>query len=184
MNFDKKYWSRVASAHVILTVLDWIFDNPLYIAVIAIYGPLKGGLIMTIASAVYCAIAILIYERNGTDWLGVNAVEAVKEHGAGWIKRLESRSIVIRVAAWLPSRLFLVVLWAIKKNDVLAFIALSIYEDPFKTLVFLRKGRFNGFELKDLTIFIGSLLLSNGYWILRNTMIIEIGKWGYRIINN
>lgn len=184
MNFNKEYWSRVVSAHVILGITDWVFDNPIYIAVIAMFGPLKGGLIMTVASMVYCVIAVVIYERKKIDWLGVNAVEAVKEHGAGWIKRLDSRSVVIRIVAWVPSRLFLLVLWAIKKNDVLAFIALSIYEDPFKTLVFLRKGHFNGFGLKDLTVFIGSLLLSNGYWILRNTIIIGVGKWGFSFINN
>ena len=184
MNFNKEYWSRVLSAHVILGIIDWVFDNPIYIAVIAMFGPLKGGLIMTIASMVYCVIAVIIYERKKIDWLGVNAVEAVKEHGASWIKRLDSRNVFIRIVAWVPSRLFLLVLWAIKKNDVLAFIALSVYEDPFKTLVFLRKGHFNGFGLKDLTVFIGSLLLSNIYWVAHNSVVIEISKLGWKQFNN
>lgn len=184
MNFNKQYWARVCSAHVILTILDWVFDNPLYITVIALMGPIKGGAVMLVASMILCAVYLLIYERMKTDWLGVNAVEAVKEHGAGWVKRLESKSIFVKIIAWVPSRIFLIVLWAMKKNDVSAFIALSIYEDAFKTVTFLRKGKFNGFGFKDLWIFMASIILSNGYWIVRNSVIIEIGKLGWRQFNN
>jgi hypothetical protein len=183
VNFNKKYWVRVGSAHFILTVIDWLFDNLLYITVIALMGPLQGGLVMTLASIVLCAGYLVAYERMKIDWLGVNAVEAVKEHGADWIKRFESRSIFLKVIAWVPSRIFLLVLWAIKKNDVTAFIALSIYEDAFKTTAFLRKGRFDGFGIKDTLIFSASIVLSNGYWIVRNSVIIEIGKFGWKYFN-
>jgi len=180
MNFNKQYWARVCSAHVILTIIDWVLDNPIYLWVIAKFGSVNGGLIMTLASMVWCASFIIIYECKKTDWLGVDAVEAVKKHGARWIKHLESWNIVVRAVVWLPSRMFLVVLWMIQKNDCLAFIALSIYEDPFKTVAFLRKGRFNGLGFRDLMVFGGSVILSNGYWVVRNTILLEIGKLGWK----
>lgn len=176
MQFGATYWKRVVSAHVVLGVIDWVFDNVLYGLVIVAWGTLVGGLVMTFASLVICSIYLIAYEKMGIDWLGVGAVEAVKEHGEGWVKRLESRHILIRVVSWIPSRIFLLVLWAIKKNDFCAFIALSIYEDAFKTTAFLRKGRFNGLKVRDWRIFIASILLSNLYWIVRWTAIIEIGK--------
>jgi hypothetical protein len=128
------------------------------------------------------------YQRMGRDWLGVNVVEDIKANGNDWVEKLDARSkkstvwSLLRVVLYLPSRFFLVVLWTIKKNDVLAFIALNIAQDPFVTTVFLRHGRFDGLRKKDWMVFCGSLVFSNGYWIARNVALIEIIKFGWHHI--
>ncbi len=57
-------------------------------------------------------------------------------------------------------------MWALKKGDIIAFFALSIFEDAFKTTAFLRHGEFNGLRKKDWIVFSLSLIVSNVYWTL------------------
>lgn len=165
---------RVLSAHGILTASDAVFDHILYPLVLAWLGNIAGGAVMTAASMVICAAVLAFYEHGKIDWLGVDAVEAVKEHGESWIRRLDSTHWTIRSIAWIPSRIFILVLWAIKKSDIWAFIALTLYEDAFKTTAFLRKGKFDRFGRKDALIFLSSLVISNIYWTVRWSVILEI----------
>ena len=165
---------RVLSAHGILSATDALFDHVLYPVVLAWLGNLAGGAVMTLASMLICAAILAFYEHGKIDWLGVDAVEAVKEHGEGWVRRLDYSHWTIRLVAWLPSRTFLIVLWAINKSDIWAFIALSLYEDAFKTTAFLRKGKFDRFGRKDALIFIASLVISNVYWTIRWSIILEV----------
>jgi hypothetical protein len=118
-------------------------------------------------------------------------VEDIKTNGESWVSKLDVKAqkstvwFLLRIVLYLPSKFFLVVLWAIKKNDVLAFIALNINQDPFVTTVFLRHGRFDGLTKRDWMIFCGSLVFSNGYWIVRNVILIEIIKFGwYHVIQS
>jgi hypothetical protein len=47
-----------------------------------------------------------------------------------------------------------------------AFLVLSIWKDPFYTLAFCRKGKYNGFSLRDWEIFLGSVAIGNFIWAL------------------
>jgi len=176
LKLDRSYWIRTLSAHGLLSATDYAFDNWIYPAVLIWLGVINGCVVMTMASMVLCAGFLAVYERMKIDWLGVNALEVVKEHGQSWVRRLDAANILIRVFAWIPTRIFLVVLWAVKKNDLLAFLAFSLYEDAFKTTAFLRKGKFGRFGRKDVGIFFASLVISNLYWTVRWTVIIGIIK--------
>ena len=182
LRLGRIYWLRVLSAHGILTASDAVFDHVVYPLVLAWLGNIAGGVVMTLASMIICAAVLAFYEYGKVDWLGVDAVEAVKEHGESWVRRLDSAHWAIRTIAWLPSRVFLLVLWAIKKSDIWAFIALSLYEDAFKTTAFLRKGKFDRFGRKDAMIFLASLLISNVYWIIRWSVILEVLVRSFRFI--
>ena len=182
MSLGRIYWLRVLSAHGILTASDAVFDHVLYPLVLAWLGNLAGGAVMTVASMIICATVLAFYEHGKVDWLGVDAVESVKEHGEGWVRRLDSAHWAIRAIAWIPSRIFLLVLWAIKKSDIWAFIALSLYEDAFKTTAFLRKGKFDRFGRKDALIFLASLVISNVYWTLRWSVILEVLVRSFKFI--
>lgn len=133
---------------------------------------------MTLAAGIICFGLVVYYERSGTDWLGVNVLEDVKERGDIWIGRFYSQKghwwLLVKIAAFVPLKGFLLVLWLLKKNDVVAFFTLSIYEDAFKTTVFLRHGRFDGLKTKDWMIFFASLAVSNLYWIVRWNILIEL----------
>jgi hypothetical protein len=185
--------AQILAGHSFLAVINWLFDNPLYLYVIYRLGPLNGGVVMTTLSLVISLALLLTYERMRVDWLGVNVLESVKERGDRWISRLYESPLllrscksallsVLRAVSFIPSRLFLAVLWALKKGDGFAFFALSLYTDPFITTAFLRHGRFDGFRHRDWLLFAGSVVVGNGYWILRSVAIVELAKESWRLM--
>ena len=170
----------IAFSHALLSVVDFLFDNLLYPAMLVWCGKLIGGVIMTSLSCLICFCLVTFYVWSKKDWLGVDVVEAVKERGEIWIKRFYSNKghwwLLIKAIAYLPSRIFLLVMWLLKKNDIAAFMALSVYQDAFKTTIFLRHGRTDGLVSRDWIIFVASIIVSNVYWTLRWSVIIEIFK--------
>ncbi len=176
-------FAQIVGAWGFLTIFNFLFDDIAYPYAIFKWGALVGGGSMAVTASTICFAWILWYEWMGEDWLGVNVVEDIKKKSVGWISRLDNWAkksfwlLPLRIVLYIPARLFLLVLWAIKKNDVLAFIVLNVYVDPFVTTVFLRHGRFGGLTKKDWLIFCGSLVFSNGYWIVRNVVLIDIIKF-------
>lgn len=174
--------AQIAGAWGLLTIFNLLYDDVLYPLVIYKWGALVGGGAMAVTASAICLVMLWWYERSSHDWLGVNVVEDIKAKGEGWVSKLDTKAqeslvwSLLRIVLYLPARLFLVVLWATKKNDVLAFFALNIFQDPFVTTIFLRHGRFDGLKKRDWMIFSASLVFSNGYWIARNVALIEVIK--------
>lgn len=186
--------SQILVGHTCLKAVSWLFDNPLYLFMIYRFGPAKGGLIMTTLSMLVCLGLLLVYERMKVDWLGVSVLEEVKERGEPWVKRLytslqpgnpwrRTLVVVVRILAFIPAKIFLAVLWALKKGDGFAFVALSFYEDPFVTTAFLRHGRFDGLCRRDWLVFTGSVVVSNGFWILRSFAVVEVTRAVWRALS-
>jgi len=177
---SKKKLGVIALAHTALASIDFAFDNILYPAVLVWQGKMVGGVIMTLLSFLVCGSLVISYTRNKKDLLGVDVVEAVKERGEIWINRFYGTKghwwLIVKGIAYIPSRIFLLVIWLLKKNDVTAFFALSIYQDAFKTTIFLRHGKTDALGARDWWIFAGSMIVSNAYWTLRWSLIIEIFK--------
>ena len=178
---SKKKMKLLAIAHTLLYALDWGFDNVLYPAILIWLGKLTGMFVLTILSGIICFGLLVYHSRSKDDWLGVDVVEEVKEQGDVWVKKFysnEGRSWrMIHIISFLPVQIFRLVLWMLKKNDVAAFFALSIYQDAFRTTAFLRHGRKGELSRKDLLIFHASIVLSNLWWTLRWSVIIEFFKW-------
>lgn len=170
----------IAISHAVLVTGDFFFDNLLYPAMLVWRGKLVGGVIMTLLSCLICFGLVIFYVRSKKDWLGVDVVEAVKERGEIWIKRFYSNKghwwLLIKAIAYIPSRIFLMVMWLLKKNDLTAFVALSVYQDAFKTTIFLRHGRTDALVPRDWIVFVSSIIVSNAYWTLRWSVIIEVFK--------
>jgi len=175
----------IATGQGIMSVINWIYDNPLYIGVIAYLGPVVGGAVMTAGSLVICLGLILFYNKKGVDWLGVGALDAVREIALHYAKKLmgwRADSIIGKVMFfifYLPIRLlFVIAHFANHKvwGDAVAFVLLSIFEDPFITTAYLRHGNYGKMKIRDWSIFFGSVVLSNGYWIFRTTVVIEVAK--------
>jgi len=157
-----------------------------------------GGLIMTACAALINITMLVSYMRVGTDWLGVNILEDIKTNGEERMGRFDrliddcfDRSIILTVfepfvyAFYIPStRFFRIVLWALRKNDLFAYILLNIAQDPFVTTVFLRHGLFGKLRRKDWIVFCSSILFSNLYWIIRNTILVEVVKAAWKIISS
>lgn len=164
----------------LLVLTGFVFDDILYPLMIALFGAVVGGGGMALIAILICVVMLYYYDKNGSDLLGVNVVEDVKKNGLDWVNKLNTKAEnsffwwFARIFLWIPSRVFLLVLWATKKNDMLAFIALNIFQDPFVATVFLRHGRFGGLTKRDWMIFFASAIFSNGYWIARNVVVVEL----------
>ena len=176
----RKRIAQILGGHGLYATVGWFFDNPFYIYVLAVYGPLRGGLIMTTLSLVISAAFMIVYNHTKIDWLGMNVVEKIKNDGHRWKERLESRSALVRIIAFVPVQIFHFIIWSLKKGDAVAFFVLSIFEDPFITMVYLRHGSFEEIRRREWRIFLSSVVVSNGYWIVRNTAIIEVFRYFWR----
>lgn len=150
---NRKKIATIFVGHSVWSITSWVYDNPLYIASIAKFGPVVGGTIMTAGSLAICLLTLLYYRNKKVDWLGYDlAAEMLAKH-----INLKSKAF-----DWF--------------GDTLAFFILSIWEDPFITTAYLRHGRTTGLTANDFAIFFASVVFSNGYWILRTTAVIEIAK--------
>ena len=170
---------------LIYSSIGWIYDNPLYMSVIALFGPVIGGGLMTLGSLIISFFLILWYNQRKVDWIGVNAIDALKELSLRYVEKLaELRTdsfigTLFFIVGYIPIR---VVLSALRfanhriYGNVMAFILLSIFEDPFITTAYLRHGYYGLMTHRDWLIFFASVILSNGYWVLRTTAVIQLAQ--------
>ena len=164
----KKRLAEVATGHGGKLVEEWLFDTFLYGAVSIFcqqqwgifYGAIATFLIMAPLSALVCSLYLKFY-----DWLGrdIFAFESIKESEeiaeGGWVYRY--------------------IIPLIKKGDVAAFFILSIFKDPFMTVVYLRDKdrKYQGLGPREKRIFWSSVVVSNAYWAFRwNILVIVITK--------
>lgn len=164
----------IAIGHTAKRAEEYLFDWLLYGAVIvwciSQWGTTRGSLvafaIMAPLSAFVCWLYILFYDWAKKDWLGLETIEELREREAkaGWLGR-----IFIRVT---------------KLGDVPMFFVLSFYGDPFMTTVYFRRGShtYKGLSHRDWQIFWASVLSSNTYWTLRWTIIVEIVRYEWKLI--
>ena len=158
------YRFRVAELAVGLTankLMDWPFNYVLYPFIVYTYGILYGGFLMTLLSLLACLLTLKFYDWSQRDWLGIEAIKDLKSYGGE--KKLG------RCAAWL-----------LKKSGPVVFLFLTFWYDPFITVAYLRKGKFNGMNRRDWLIFYGSLILCNGYWTLACYMGITLVEWAWQ----
>lgn len=161
----KKRVATIAVGHTAKRVEEWLFDWLLYGYVVAMctltwgayHGALAAFAIMAPLSAMVCLIYIGIYNWLQADWLGLELLkDFARASSGGFFSRLAHRIV--------------------RHGQLPAFLMLSIYGDPFMTTVYLRRGAGSYGKLtpRDLNIFWASVFLSNGYWTLRWTILIEL----------
>lgn len=167
-------------SHTILTIADWLFDNVLYPFVLIWLGNFNGLILMTVLSSIYCFLLLKYYMASKEDWLGVDVLEMVKDNADYWLNKIRNQAGFVwgiyKIFFYLPIKILRLVIWALKKNDVAAFIGLSIYEDAFKTTAFLKHGRKGGLGRRDWVVFWSSILVSNLWWTLQWSVIIAVFK--------
>lgn len=174
--------AQVATGWSLLSAFSWVYDNPLWLVVIAWLGLSTGSVVMTLGAMLLNFSLLVWYQKKENDWLGVNGFVMLKENGDKWARKVqEHHNFLVRTIFWVPALFFRLLVWAVRKNDVLAFIALSIQTDSFITTAFLR-GKVGGkLTQKDHVIFVGSTAISCLYWSLRNSVILTIIKSGWEV---
>ena len=164
------------------SAFSWVYDNLLWLAVIGYLGVLQGSIVLTIGAMVINFIFLVTYQKNESDWLGVNGFEDLKEHGDKWAAKVQGHhNAIVRLVLWVPALFFRLLVLAVRKNNMLAFVVLSIFEDSFITTAFLR-GKVGG-ELtkRDYTVFLASTAFSCIYWSARNGVVLLVLKGGWEI---
>ena len=160
MKFSGKIGAVSIGIPVYLTLGTWGFDYLLYPSVLVWLGPLWGGVVMTVLSAILCYLSFLFYDWSKQDWLGIEALKGLREgRGKSWFGKIFS--------------------WVFRKGDLAMLILLSIKVDPFVAVIYMRhgQGKYNGLSKRDWKIFIASFIISNLYWILSLSFLIGGAKW-------
>ncbi len=179
----KKYWLVISGAGI-YHVASWIYDNPLWMAA-EIHWKENGVIGMMIGAFIINTIMLFIFMNKKSDFILWNALDSLSEREseyheayAKWSYRKSPLKIYVVIATYIPVKLVIFILWCIKKSpklgDLAGFAILSIIEDPFITTMYLRHGYKNGLRKRDMAIYLGSSILSIGYWALRNTVIVEL----------
>lgn len=146
--------------------MDTAFDYFLYPYVIYKLGLLKGGIAMTGLACLLNIISLYFYDWSKRDWFGFEALKTFQDyHGANRLKQIAS--------------------WLLKKNNFVIMLFLSIKEDAFKTVVYMRHGKYqyNGLTARDWKIFIASIVIGNVYWTLAAYTGLSLFEWGYEYLN-
>jgi hypothetical protein len=146
--------------------MDTAFDYFLYPYVIYKLGLLKGGCVMTALACVINIVSIYFYDWSKRDWFGFEAIKSFQDYRGG-------------------NRLKIFTAWLLRKNNIVVMILLSIKEDAFKTVVYMRHGKYeyNGLTARDWKIFITSLIIGNVYWTLAAYTGLSLFEWGYEYLN-
>ncbi|MDD2557789.1 MAG: hypothetical protein PHH87_05780 [Desulfuromonas sp.] len=139
-------------------VISKLFDYVLYPYVIYTIGIWTGGAFMTALSALVCLMFLKFYDHSQRDWLGIETLRDLKDFNGQQRGR--------RILSWM-----------LQRSDPVAFMALSIFHDPFITTVWLRHERFGPLTPRDLRIFWGSVFVANLFWILSCWLGINLFQW-------
>lgn len=132
-------------------------------------GVLDGSIFLTLGALLINYFFLVFYEKKELDWLGVDEFKKMKDYLASGKEVKKSRFFLFN---WLRS-LFI---WAVAKNNTLAFIALSIHADSFVTTAILRGKVGGNLTKKDYVVFLGSTAFGCAYWSLRNGALLWIIK--------
>jgi len=189
LSLVSKNWKTIAkvmSGWGIMESLNFFYDFPLWIWLQAHFGFVRGSIYASIGAFVVNIGLLIWYQRSGEDWLGVNIFEQIKEEGDEWARKVNSYQgwflkVVLFFPVYLPSQIFRLVLWSLKKTELITFIVFSIGTDSFVTTVFLRHGKFGPLNLRDVKIFVASTILSCFTWSLFDGSLVTISKFGWHL---
>ena len=162
-----KNWKRslqVMSGWGLYEAYNFAFDFVIWPLLQAFYGFL-GVIILIIVALINNFIILLWYQRKKVDWFGVNVFEDLKTKGHLWVHEIDNhKNLVKKISLYIPAKILQFMIWLLNKNDIFAFITLSVWQDSFITTIFLRHGRFDKLDKRDYIIFISSTILSCLGW--------------------
>jgi hypothetical protein len=149
VNTKISWRKRIVTLILGLTVNELIvqgFDSVLYPWVMGTLGFLHGGLVMIFASFLICLLTIEFYDWSKTDWLGIETLKEARE-----MKNTKANRFIAKF---------------MKNSKWAQLVILSIAQDPFIVMVFLREGahQYGGMKKEDWINFYVSLIIANLFW--------------------
>jgi len=139
----------------------FLFDYPLFGAVIWYFGAIKGSLVMLTLTLAVDLCSIRLYDWAKKDWL---ALEFIRSH-----RIYSGQNIIRRAVRWILTRTPLVV----------QVVFLSLKFNAFIVTALLREQRssFNGLSRRDWGIFALSFLTAQLYWSICIAAGVEGLSW-------
>jgi hypothetical protein len=173
-----KNWKRavqVMSGWGMYEAWNFTFDFLVWPLLQAFYG-FVGLVILILVALILNFIVLLWYQKKKVDWFGVNEVEDLKTKGHLWVHEVSNhQNLLKRFSLYIPAKLLQLMIWLLNKNDIFAFVTLSVWQDSFITTIFLRHGRFDKLDRRDYTIFVASTIFSCLAWsVLMQAVIVSI----------
>ena len=179
-----KNWKRtvqVMSGWGLYELWNFAFDFLIWPLIQGFYG--WWGILILIGVVLIMNFSVLLwYQRKKVDWFGVNEVEDMKTKGHLWVHEVSQHpNLIKRYSLYLPAKLLQLMIWLLNKNDIFAFVTLSVWQDSFITTIFLRHGRFDRLDRRDYVIFVASTIFSCLAWsVLMQFVILALRAiWGF-----
>ena len=146
--------------------IDYAFNYGIYPFVMWQLGALYGAVTMTFASLVVCFACLMFYQWTKQDWLGIETLKDIPD--------VDSPNKWRRLLAGLLVR-----------GDWITLLALSIWFDPFITVIVMRHGafQFNGLSRRDWRIFFISLLIGNAWQSTITLTGLSVLQWIWRSLS-
>jgi len=153
-----KYAFLFAAGLVLRNAIDYPFDYVVYPIVLAWLGSVKGGIVLLILGVFINILIIRAYDWSKTDWFLIEKLKSLQEDS--------------------QETLFIRVLKFFRKSSILTFLILCI-DDPVTVTLYFRKGNhmYNGMTAYDWKIFLLANVVSNLYWIVGWSLVIEFVKF-------
>lgn len=136
-------------SHTLYNSFSWLYDYLFCGAVILWLGPIKGGLILTVTTAIVDYYTLKIYTLSSTDLLGIEYIRSYRTYdGNNFFKRI-FKFILTKTPIWLQ-----IIVLTPKSN---AFLTTALLREEGHTFANMTK--------RDWAIFWGSFICSQIYWI-------------------
>lgn len=177
-NFKKAL--KVMSGWGLYELWNFSFDFLVWPLLQAFYG-VAGVILLILVALTLNFIVLLWYQKKKVDWFGVDVLEDAKTKGHIWVHEISNhKNLIKKISLYIPAKLLQLMLWLLNKNDIFAFVTLSVWQDSFITTIFLRHGRFDKLDKRDYIIFVSSTILSCLAWSVLMQIVISVVKviWG------
>jgi hypothetical protein len=153
--------SKVLTGTAFYSVLNWLYDYPLYSLVLWYGGVVWGGLFMALLSIPVDLVTLKFYDWSQQDWFAIEYLKAMKEYRGRNLLKRGLRGVFCGTPKWLQ------------------VIVLSIKFNAFAVTTLLRKGayQYQGLTRSDWKVFWCSYLVGQVYWIFVIGSGLEIGSF-------
>ena len=173
-----KNWRRslqVMSGWGIYEVFNFSLDYILWPVLQALYGFI-GIIILILITLVVNFTILMWYQKKKVDWFGVNEVEQMKAKGHLWVHEVNNhQNLIKRFSLYIPAKMLQFMIWLLNKNDIFAFVTLSVLQDSFITTIFLRHSTMEKLDKRDYFIFVTSTIFGClGWSVLMQVIIMTI----------
>lgn len=168
---------KVMSGWGIYEAYNFAFDFLIWPIIQGFYGVI-GIIILILIALINNLIILMWYQKKKVDWFGVTDFEKFKIKGHLWVNKLDdSPNKIKKISLFIPAKILQFLIWLLNKNDIFAFVTLSMWQDSFITTIFLRHGKFDKLDKRDYIVFVSSTILSCLAWSVLVEVVIVIFKF-------